>query len=322
VAGGSYNLASGFGAFVGGGGRVDSSRISGNTASGVASAIAGGYGNTASGLVASVGGGYSNTASGAGAFVGGGGHDGTVAAGNHAAGAASTIGGGFGNRIPSSGGWATVGGGRTNFASGAGATVAGGTGSLASGGNATVGGGTFNTASGGYATIPGGLSNSATMSYTLASGRRANAVNDGAFVWADSTDADFDSTANDQFLVRANGGVGINTSSPATNTLTVGGSGLRVATDGTTLARIQAGTASLGAGIAGVNVFTVTFATAFQAPPRVNVTVRYGQEDVPDTFAVSLRSVSSSQFKVNVYRVDIPASDWGQSLQLDWMAWE
>jgi len=87
------------------------------------------------------------------------------------------------------------------------------------------------------------------MSYTLAAGRRAKANHDGAFVWADSTNAEFASTANDQFLVRANGGVGINTNAPTANTLTVGGNGLRVATDGTVLKRIQARQATLAAAL-------------------------------------------------------------------------
>ena len=52
------------------------------------------------------------------------------------------------------------------------------------------------------------------MSYTLAAGHRAQANHDGAFVWADSTNTDFVSTANDQFLIRANGGIGINTNQP------------------------------------------------------------------------------------------------------------
>jgi hypothetical protein len=47
-------------------------------------------------------------------------------------------------------------------------------------------------------------------------------MNKGAFVWADSTAADFSSTTNDQFLVRASGGVGINTTNPA-STLDVNG---------------------------------------------------------------------------------------------------
>jgi hypothetical protein len=41
----------------------------------------------------------------------------------------------------------------------------------------------------------------------LAAGRRAEALHDGAFVWADSTDADVSSTTSNQFTVRATGGV-------------------------------------------------------------------------------------------------------------------
>ena len=54
----------------------------------------------------------------------------------------------------------------------------------------------------------------AAASYALAAGRQAKANHTGAFVWADSTDANFSSTAGDQFLVRASGGVGINTNNP------------------------------------------------------------------------------------------------------------
>ena len=41
------------------------------------------------------------------------------------------------------------------------------------------------------------------------------AINPGAFVWADSTSANFSSTAANQFLVRAGGGVGIGTNAPS-----------------------------------------------------------------------------------------------------------
>src|SRR6185436_19508148 len=82
-------------------------------------------------------------------------------------------------------------------------------------GGATVGGGGNNIvlANGLYATIPGGSANTAT-NYAVAAGTRAKANHTGAFVWADSTDADFPSTANNQFLVRASGGVGIGTNNP------------------------------------------------------------------------------------------------------------
>jgi len=50
--------------------------------------------------------------------------------------------------------------------------------------------------------------------YAFAAGHQAKALHKAAFVWADSTDADFASTGNDQFLIRASGGVGIGTTSP------------------------------------------------------------------------------------------------------------
>jgi hypothetical protein len=55
---------------------------------------------------------------------------------------------------------------------------------------------------------------SASGDYSMALGYRAQATNIGTFVWADSQDADFSSTGTNQFLVRASGGVGINTDSP------------------------------------------------------------------------------------------------------------
>ena len=58
-----------------------------------------------------------------------------------------------------------------------------------------------------YAAIPGGQNNAATGSYSFAAGRRAKAIHDGAFVWADSTAADFSSTIANEFRVRARGGV-------------------------------------------------------------------------------------------------------------------
>jgi len=123
----------------------------------------------------------------------------------------ATVGGGSGNAA--SGDSATVGGGEVNTASGFAATVGGGQANTASGNFATVGGGRDNTASGLYATVPGGRQNTAQGDYSFAAGRRAKAYHQGAFVWADSTDADFASTAGNQFAVRATGGVNFTTGS-------------------------------------------------------------------------------------------------------------
>jgi hypothetical protein len=113
------------------------------------------------------------------------------------------------------GGHATVGGGEANTASGAHATVAGGFANNATGTDATVGGGFGNTASGVHATVPGGSTNVAAGDDSFAAGRRAKANHQATFVWSDSTSADFASTANDQFLIRASGGVGIGTTQPS-----------------------------------------------------------------------------------------------------------
>ncbi len=131
-----------------------------------------------------------------------------------------TIGGGFSN---SAGLVSTVAGGSANNASGDAAAIAGGEDNEASGGNASVGGGVDNEASGFVATIPGGVRNAATGDYSFAAGRRAKAIHTGSFVWADSTDANLLSTGADQFLIRAHGGVGINTNDPAGQALNVNG---------------------------------------------------------------------------------------------------
>jgi len=230
VGGGNGNTASGEGATVGGGGI--------NTASGAAATVGGGSANIASGSQATVGGGAANTAMGNSATVGGG--QSNTATNNWA-----TVGGGFSNTASNEfamvgGGrensasslYATVGGGSVNNATAPSSVVGGGYDNDASGNSATVSGGAFNTASGQNSTVPGGYSNNASGNNSLAAGRRAKANHLGSFVWADSTvDADFSSTGNNQFLIRASGGVGIGTNSPQA-ALHVVGENIRVEQNG------------------------------------------------------------------------------------------
>jgi hypothetical protein len=75
-----------------------------------------------------------------------------------------------------------------------------------------VGGGGENQATGFTATVPGGVENIAAGDYSLAAGQQAQAWYQGDFVWADSQSGAFAATTNDQFLIRAQGGVGIGTS--------------------------------------------------------------------------------------------------------------
>lgn len=176
-----------------------------NTASGSWATISGGDGNTASRSLATVGGGLNNTASEEFATVGGG-------WGNIASGVYASIAGGQFNTA--SGVHSAIGGGWSNVAEAPRATVGGGIGNSASGSVATIGGGENNTAGGYGATVPGGSLNEAAGDYSLAAGRRAKANHGGAFVWADSVFEDFVSTGTRQFLIRASGGMGINTNSP------------------------------------------------------------------------------------------------------------
>jgi hypothetical protein len=120
-----------------------------------------------------------------------------------------------GKKNTSSGMFSTVGGGDSNVASGHNATVGGGFDNTASGVSATIGGGVDNTASGQFATVPGGTRNSASGPFSLAAGQGASAAHSGSFVWADASSSfTFGSTAPNQFLIRAAGGVGIGAPNP------------------------------------------------------------------------------------------------------------
>lgn len=202
VGGGGHNKARGRYSVVsgGGGGEPDS-----NSAFGDYSAVGGGRRNIAQGFGSKVGGGSTNKASGSFSFVGGG-------INNLASSSQATVAGG--QTDTASAPFASVGGGCGNSAKGSFATTAGGFNNLASGFYSTVAGGDEDTATGDWAAIPGGHFNKAAGDYSYAAGRRAKALHAGTFVWADGTDADFSSSAPNQFLIRASGGVGIGTANP------------------------------------------------------------------------------------------------------------
>jgi hypothetical protein len=108
------------------------------------------------------------------------------------------IGGGESNWVQTAAFFSTIGGGESNWIQTAASF-------------STIGGGRFNNASGAASTVPGGSNNAASGNYSFAAGQQARALHQGAFVWADSQDAPFASTANDQFNVRAAGGMHLET---------------------------------------------------------------------------------------------------------------
>jgi hypothetical protein len=94
-----------------------------------------------------------------------------------------------------------------NAAGGTESTVGGGSGNIASGAYSTVGGGGNNRAIGQSSTVPGGNENYANGDYSFAAGNNAMAAYQGCFVWADSQNNPFFSTASNQVSFRCAGGV-------------------------------------------------------------------------------------------------------------------
>jgi hypothetical protein len=191
-----------------------------NFANNYAATVAGGDSNLAGGTQSAVGGGAGNQALGTQSIVGGG-------ANNQAKSGYSTVGGGSANVIGSNAQSATIPGGESNGSEAIRSTIGGGWQntigldaweSVLAGGsiNTIRSNAPFSTLSGGrqnligagasFGIIPGGVFNEVNASLGLAAGNRAKANHQGAFVWADSQNADFASTAADQFAVRAAGG--------------------------------------------------------------------------------------------------------------------
>jgi trimeric autotransporter adhesin len=105
---------------------------------------------------------------------------------------------GFSNIITGNGSFGVIGGGESNTVNQS---------------YSTIGGGLNNTASGGYSTVGGGYGNTAGGQFSFAAGNGAQALHDGTFVY--SCCGAFQSTATNQFLINAPGGVGIGTAVPS-----------------------------------------------------------------------------------------------------------
>ncbi len=216
VAGGIFNNASGTLASIGGG--------NANEAFGAWNTIAGGDRNRTNDDYSSIGGGLGNDAIGTGSTIAGGirnfihGQLGTVAGGgNNDESLANivyddygTIGGGTNNRAGSNENPLND-GTPQNTTNAPYVTIGGGHANLATADSATIGGGDTNLATGAYATIPGGRENVVSGDYGFATGRTAQAIHTGAFVWADSRTAAVASPTSDTFSVSAQGGIWLGT---------------------------------------------------------------------------------------------------------------
>lgn len=228
LVGGVFNTNQGAFSFIGGG------ELNLNSG-GRFSIIGGGIGNINLGWWSVIGGGDHNTNNTSYGFIGGG-------QANTNVGYGSLITGGAHNT--SSGIYSAVGGGELNTSSALDATVSGGQANVASGNYSTVGGGQYNSATNTGATVPGGYANTAGGINSFAAGSGASAQHAGTFVWADNQPGVFVSTSTNQFLIRAQSGVGINTNNPASVALNVNGTvaASAFAGNGTALTNVNAAT--------------------------------------------------------------------------------
>ncbi|MGY6555007.1 MAG: tail fiber domain-containing protein [Wenzhouxiangella sp.] len=155
---------------------------------------------------------------------------------NQAGGQGATVSGGEKNFAINN--QATIGGGNDNVVFGVAGTIAGGVSNVVRGIDSVIVGGGFNAARGAASTVGGGRSNCAGGNFSWAGGQNAkirpaetmgeslgtgcfqvptsgNATGDqGTFMWSDAQSGAFQSTGNNQFLVRAGGGVFFGTAGP------------------------------------------------------------------------------------------------------------
>lgn len=213
IGGGSGNIVSNDFATVAGGNR----NIAGGAAIGtllgifdlaVGATVSGGESNRARRAHTTVSGGKANTVTTEFSTIGGGlgntiyGIDTAQVGTNCCEGAYSFIGGGRGNSVVGFYNFhSVVAGGESNI------VISPGNGTTLGNVASAIGGGSQNRIVAQYGTIPGGVLNEANRNHTFAAGRRAKANHEGAFVWADSQNADFSSTLVNQMRFRAAGGM-------------------------------------------------------------------------------------------------------------------
>ncbi|MBK8002241.1 MAG: tail fiber domain-containing protein [Verrucomicrobia bacterium] len=217
------------GGFIGGGGNSQfPNRVGGNYAS-----VLGGFGNIA--------GGSNSMAMGDRSYAGG---DFSTAMGKRAA-AIGTFSTAIGYVTTASGlgstalGISTVASGDTTTAMGTGTTASGAVSTAM--GYATVASGDYSTAMG-FQSAAGGTT-------SVAMGANADAAHDNTFVWSDGSAGIFTSSALNQFLIHASGGVGINTNNPNGAALSVAGT-TRLSGNVNVIGNLAAGAVSSASGFA------------------------------------------------------------------------
>jgi len=293
IAGGYNNLVAGYGAAILGG--------SVNRDLGAFSVLLGGQFNEASGDYSSLGGGRANTNQGFASVINGGTANLILSLADR-----SSIGGGGNNLIAGSLAlpvYAAISGGQSNSiqTNATFSSIVGGLQNTIGPGavGAFLGGGSGNSAGGSYATVPGGYGNVASGGYSFAAGTSAQATNSGTFVWADNSSfQNFASTASNQFLIRAAGGVGIGKNNPA-SALDVNGVVTATAFDGNGSGLTSLNASQIATGTVPTAQLSGTYSSAltFNNPNNIlNGSFTGNGSALTNVNAVSLSGLAASNF--------------------------
>jgi hypothetical protein len=84
--------------------------------------------------------------------------------------------------------------------------------------------------------------------------------------------------------------------------------------------KMLAGHALCGANNGGIKEVRIDFPEPFADTPQAIVTPR-SEGYYEDTFAITVKYIDRTHFKVNIMRLDSMKGGWAQNLRLDWIAW-
>jgi hypothetical protein len=131
-------------------------------------------------------------------------------------------------------------------------------------------------------------------------------------------------TASNVYLNDSGGNVAIGSTDPQGHKLLVNGPakvlGLRINSNHI-FNRVQAGHFHAGSHTGGVKEVRIDFPERFGSLPQAVVTAR-SEGYYEDTYAITVKYIDATHFKVNIMRLDAMKAGWQQNLRLDWIAWE
>jgi hypothetical protein len=92
---------------------------------------------------------------------------------------------------------------------------------------------------------------------------------------------------------------------------------------GTVFTSVQDGIFTAGTNTAGIKVVTNAFPVAFGSVPTVTTTpVLQAGTDLPDVYGLTVRRVTTTNFVVNILRLDVSGGGWTNNLRVSYHAWQ